>query len=171
MMRDEGSAELRRRGAVARADESARDGTDSEAPRGRAGRPARPPAAVPPSPAASGYRRAPTRTASGAEPSPVLRKSPAHCATKRLVPRRTRQLVVNAPLAAVRTVWCCQRVGPGGSIPTVTRSLPRAGVRRPVTVIDDGRVTRRRGLSVSVLARPASPPARENSRPDSPPST
>src|SRR3954463_9724477 len=162
MMRDEGSAELRRRGAVARADESARDGTDSEAPRGRAGRPARPAAAVrpspapsrhprgggPPPPAASGYRRAPTRTASGAEPSPVLRKSPAHCATKRLVPRRTRQLVVNAPLAAVLTVWCCQRVVPGGSMPTVTRSLPRAGARRPVTVIVDGRLTRRRALSV-----------------------
>src|SRR3954470_5811392 len=170
MMRDEGSAELRRRGAVARADESARDGPDSEAPRGRAGRPARPAAAVRPSPAASGYRRAPTRTASGAEPSPVLRKSPAHWATNRLVPRRTRQLVVNAPLAAVRTVWCCQRDEPGGSMLTVTRSLPRAGVRRPVMVIVAGRLTRPREFSVIRLARPASPPVREDSRPAAPPS-
>ena len=80
-------------------------------------------------PASSLYRRAPTRTASGAEPSPALRKSPAHWATNVVVPRRTRQLVVNAPFAAVRTVWCCQRRDPGASALTVTRSLPRAGAR------------------------------------------
>src|SRR4051812_3171061 len=116
------------------------------------------------------YPRAPTRTASGAEPSPRLRKSPDHCATKRVVPRRTGQLVVKAPVAAVRTVWCCQRLEPGASMLTVTRSLPRAGASRPVTVIVDGRRAARRGLSVTVLARPASPPVREESRPDSPPS-
>src|SRR3954447_15771160 len=122
----------------------------------------------PPPPAALGGGP-PPRTASGGEPSPALRKSPAHCATNRLVPRRTRQLVVNAPVAAVRTVWCCQRVEPGASMLTVTRSLPRAAASRPVTVIVDGRWIARRGLSVTVLARPASPPVREESSPDSPP--
>jgi hypothetical protein len=36
----------------------------------------------------------PTLTVNTPEPSPAERKSPAHWATKRFVPRRTRQLVV-----------------------------------------------------------------------------
>ena len=56
----------------------------------------------------------PTFTVSTPEPSPLERKSPAHWATKRLLPFRTRQLVVYEPLAAVLTVWCCQRPEPGG---------------------------------------------------------
>jgi hypothetical protein len=77
---------------------------------------------------------------------------------------------VNAPFAAVRTVWCCRRDELRGSALTVTRSLPRAGETRPKTVIVAGRLTRRGSLRTSMLARPASPPLRENSNPESPPS-
>ena len=84
----------------------ARDADGAACGQGRAGRPS------PPSPRSCGYL--PTFTVSTPEPSPLERKSPAHWATKRLLPLRTRQLVVYEPLAAVLTVWCCQRLEPGG---------------------------------------------------------
>jgi hypothetical protein len=56
----------------------------------------------------------PTLTVSTPAPSPWERKSPLHCATKRFAPRRTRQLVVYAPLELVLAVRCCQWLEPGG---------------------------------------------------------
>jgi len=64
--------------------------------------------------AASAMGSYPTLTVSSPDPSPLERKSPAHCATKRFVPRRRCQLVVNAPLELVFAVLCCQWLEPGG---------------------------------------------------------
>src|SRR4051795_6664091 len=105
------------------------------------------------------------------EPSPCERKSPCHCATNRLSPLATFQLEVNEPLALTVTVWDRHTDEPGRRYPTVTRSLPEAGLSLPVTTMCAALVSLVLGVViVRSLELPVSPPVVLYSSDCSPPS-
>ena len=124
------------------------------------------------SPAASLYRRAPTRTASGAEPSPVLRKSPAHCATNR------RRPAADAPARRERAVrrGADRLVLPAGRARRQHADRHALVAARRRQAAGDGDRRRAAHAPARVERQPCSRArrrrrVRENSRPDSPPST